>query len=84
MPGHARFTRLLQPSTVAQSEPETLLPLLFFVHPILRWWMFAPEASGAKALRVAARTKPSSQPLGRFMKSQGGINDTLRCSDRAR
>jgi hypothetical protein len=29
----------------------------------------------ARALRFAARTKPAGQPLGRFMKSQGGIND---------
>jgi hypothetical protein len=29
----------------------------------------------ARALRFAARAKPADQPLGRFMKSQGGINE---------
>jgi hypothetical protein len=34
----------------------------------------------ARALRFAARTKPAGQTLGKFMKSQGGINE---CSMRS-
>ena len=36
-----------------------------------------------RALRYVARTR-RDQPLGRFIKSQGGINEMLRISDRVR
>ena len=61
MLGHTgTFSRhaLTATKTVARSEPETLLPSLFFVHLILRWWMPGLEANGQELCDLRLELSP--------------------------
>ncbi len=64
MPGRARFTRSLQPNTVVQLEPETLLPSLFFVHRTLGSLMpgLDPNGRGRYGLQSGLSPIPMSWP----------------------
>ena len=64
-----------------KSEPETLLPSLFFIHPDPQVVDARTRSKWSRALRFVARCKPHAQELGAFIKSQGGINECAARSE---